>query len=108
VVTGTAREGDDRIYFKLFRKKHRIFEVTVKAFRYVLVGMNGIAVCGKGADIHAVLVEGLTELIKGILIGEQLCGVALIFAGITTRTDLNGVYTELFKVERVWSRVFSP
>ena len=58
---------------------------------YLLVGMKGVSVCCKSADLNDILLEGCNELLILLLICKKLSRVSMCLSGITARTDLNGV-----------------
>ncbi|CDC72974.1 unknown [Candidatus Colimorpha enterica] len=95
-VAGAAGEGDNGVDLKLFGKKNGIPEIRVVHFSGLPVGMDGIAVSRKRADVDVICVEGLSELKERCFVLEKHGGVALGFPRIPARAYLDGVNAERF------------
>ena len=62
-VTGTAGESVDLVDAQLFCHEHCVVEIVVKGFCNLLVGMDGVAMAGKGADFQAGGRNGVLEVL---------------------------------------------
>ena len=90
-VTGTAGEGNYGVDTELFSKKDRVAEIVVIALCDLSIGMYGVSMACKRADLNVVLFKRSNEFVKLFLIGKKLRRVAVILSGISSCTDLNGV-----------------
>ena len=93
-AAGAATECGDHFDSELFRQSDAAVEGGVMLIRNVLVGMNGIAVDRKTRDLQAARSDGVKEIFRVAVAGEELIGVAVIGAGEGARADLDGLNTQ--------------
>ena len=65
-----------------------------------LVGVHGITVAGKSADLHTVSFDCVLPLCKSLFVIQKHLGVAVSLAGEAAAADFNCFDAELFKFNK--------
>ena len=82
------------MYAELFRQQNCLTDCAVKLRGNLFVGVNGVAVAGKGAYLNIVIFDKSLEIIELSAVFEQLVGVGVRVAGVAAAADFNHFYAE--------------
>ena len=91
-AAGAAGEGVDHGNTQLLGQQDGVGEVLLVAGRDGGIGMDHVAVGAQGADLQAVLVDGIQKLLALGIVSQKSLRVAVCLAGEAAAADLHHLH----------------